>query len=166
MTPQVIGGIQRYNAILQVNEVMERKITSRKCAVYGRGLPRPAALVLARQHNEFNLIQRVTSFAEIAACCRRLLFSHFGENEPDDGKTELKVPYHNTAKYRSFKKECLTFLLSTHTVNSLDEVKPVLIFDVSLSEFGTYRASDTNGSEVFYLPQDAVSVHIIRGRAT
>ena len=45
----------------------QRKITTRKCAIYGKGMTRPAALVLARQHNEFNSIQRCTSFPEMAA---------------------------------------------------------------------------------------------------
>lgn len=117
-TMQVIGGIQRFQAISIVNEEGKRTIRSRKCSVYGQGLPRPATLVLARQHNEFNSIQRTTSFPELAACCRRLLFSHFAVGEgPDDGTTELLVPRYNTARYREFKQECLTFLLSTQTVS-------------------------------------------------
>ena len=78
---QVIGGIQRFAAITRINEMNLRTISTRKCAVYSTGLSRPAALVLARQHNEVNLVQRQTSFPEVAACCRRLVFSHFGEGE-------------------------------------------------------------------------------------
>jgi hypothetical protein len=83
---------------------MGSKINTRKCAVYGQGLPRTSALVLAQQHNEFNLIQRSTSFSEIAACCRRLLFSHFAGEALDDGITEPVVPRYNTAKYRRLRR--------------------------------------------------------------
>ena len=94
-----------------------RKITSRKCAVYGSGLSRSALLVLAKQHNEFNQIQRTTRFPEIAACCRRLLFSHFAKGaEVDDGDTMPDVPRYNTNAYREFKQECLQFLVSTQVV--------------------------------------------------
>ena len=118
-TMQIIGGIQRFHAICIVNEEGKRTIRSRKCSVYGQGLPRPATLVLARQHNEFNSIQRTTSFPELAACCRRLLFSHFAVGEgADDGTTKLSVPRYNTARYREFKQECLTFLHSTQTVST------------------------------------------------
>ena len=115
---QVIGGIQRFNAISKVNDMDgARKISSRKCAVYGSGLSRSALLVLAKQHNEFNQIQRTTSFPEIAACCRRLLFSHFAqEAEVDDGDTMPEVPRYNTNAYREFKQECLQFLVSTQVV--------------------------------------------------
>ena len=62
----------------------QRMITARKRAIYGKGMKCPAALVLARQHNEFNSIQRCTSFPEMAACYRMLLFSHFcGEGDDD-----------------------------------------------------------------------------------
>ncbi len=115
---QVIGGIQRFTAITRINARNEgRKITTRKCAVYGSGLSRSASLVLARQHNEYNQIQRTTSFPELAACCRRLLFSHFAsENEGDDGVTLLDVPRYNTQAYRAFKQECLGFLTSSQVV--------------------------------------------------
>ena len=114
----MIGGIQRFTAISRINEKGEgRRITTRKCAVYGSGLSRSASLVLARQHNEFNQIQRTTSFPEMAACCRRLLFSHFAEeNEKDDGVTMPVIPRYNTQTYRAFKQECLTFLLSSQVV--------------------------------------------------
>lgn len=116
---QVIGGVQRYAAITRINEdCSNRKILVRKCAVYGRGLTRQAALTLARQHNEFNQIQRITGFPEIAASCRRLLFVHFaGENDEDDGATELSIPRYNSQPYRCFKQECLTLLLSSQTVS-------------------------------------------------
>ncbi len=46
--------------------------------------------MLAKQHNEFNNIQRSTGFAELAACCRKLYFMHFSMDEmTDDGKTDL-----------------------------------------------------------------------------
>ena len=93
-----------------------RKIRERKCAVYGKGLTRPAALVLAKQHNEFNKIQRSTSFPEVAACCRRLLFSHFAAGAEDDGVAHPAIPHYNSQLYRTFKQECLTFLVSSQTV--------------------------------------------------
>lgn len=100
-----------------INERGGRKITFRKCAVYGRGLTRQAALTLARQHNEYNQIQRNTSFPEMASCCRRLLFSHFAkEEEFDDGETDIAIPRYNSQSYRAFKQECLTFMLSSQTV--------------------------------------------------
>lgn len=115
---QVIGGIQRYSAICRVNELGGRKISNRKCCIYGHGLARQAALVLARHHNEYNLIQRSTSFAEVSACCRRLLYSHFAsEGVTDDGEMEPTVPRYNSTRYRVFKQECLTFMLSTQTVS-------------------------------------------------
>ncbi len=62
-------------------------IASRKCAIYGNDIPRMAAMMLAKQHNEFNSIQRSTGFAELAACCRKLYFVHFAINGmTDDGK--------------------------------------------------------------------------------
>lgn len=115
---QVIGGIQRWNAICKINAMdQSRKIINRKCAVYDKLLTRAAALDLARQHNEYNSIQRTTTFPEVAACCRMLLFSHFAtKGETDDGITDLIVPRYNKTAYRVFKQECLTFLLSTQTV--------------------------------------------------
>ena len=93
-----------------------RNITSHKCAVYGSGLSRSALLVLAKQHNEFNQIQRTTSFPDIAACCRRLLFSYFaGDTEVDDGVTMPDIPRFNTNAYREFKQQCLQFLVSMHS---------------------------------------------------
>lgn len=114
----MIGGIQRFTAIARVNERDEgRKITTRKCAVYGSGLSRSASLVLARQHNEFNQIQRTTSFPEIVASCRRLLFSHFAQKEEsDDGVAMPNIPRYNTQAYRLYKQECLTFLVSSQVV--------------------------------------------------
>ena len=79
---------------------------------------RDAALVLARQHNKFNSIQRCTSFPEMAACCRRLLFSHFcGEGDDDGRVTDITVPKYNSTRYRIFKQEYLTFLLSFQIVS-------------------------------------------------
>ncbi len=115
---QVIGGIQRFTAITKVNAMEDgRKITSRKCAVYGSGLSRSALLVLARQHNEFNQIQRATSFPELAGCCRRVLFVHFAsKDEADDGVTVPDIPRYNSQAYRVFKQECLQFLVSSQVV--------------------------------------------------
>ena len=113
----MIGGIQRFTAITQVNE--SRQITTRKCAVYGGGLSRSASLVLARQHNEFNQIQRTTSFPELAASCRRLLFAHFAKKgEVDDGIVVPSVPRYNSQGYRVYKQECLTFLVSSQVVRT------------------------------------------------
>ncbi len=113
----MIGGIQRFSAIKRINESEHgRSITARKCAVYGNGLSRAAKLVLARQHNEYNQIQRLTSFPEMAACCRRLMFAHFAPSESDDGTYAPEVPRYNTQDYRNFKQECLTFLVSSQAV--------------------------------------------------
>ena len=115
---QVIGGIQRFLAITRVNNNGSRKISSRKCLVYGSGLSRSASLVLARQHNEFNQIQRTTSFPEIAASCRRLCFAHFAPERMDtidEGMPEL--PRYNSQPYRAFKQECCNFLVSTQVVS-------------------------------------------------
>lgn len=116
----MIGGIQRWSAISKINAMNQltgRKIVNRKCAVYDKELTRSAALDLARQHNEYNSIHRTTSFPEVAACCRRLLFSHFaGDGVSDDGSTDLDVPRYNKTAYRVFKQECLTFLMSSQTV--------------------------------------------------
>ena len=79
----------------------QRKITTRKCAIYGKGMTRPAALVLARQHNEFNSIQRCTSFPEMV------------------------VPKYNSTRYRVFKQECLTFLLSSQIVSVVGKCDPI-----------------------------------------
>ena len=114
----MIGGIQRFTAITRVNERDEgRKITTRKCAVYGGGLSRSASLVLARQHNEFNQIQWTTSFPEMAGSCRRLHFAHFAQKgEIDDGVAMSDVPRYNSQAYRAYKQECLTFLVSSQVV--------------------------------------------------
>ena len=123
---QVIGGIQWFAAISRLNaKGTTRKITSRKCAVYANGLSRSASLVLTRQHNEYNHIQRATSFPEIAACCRRLLFSHFArQDEVDDGVTMPEVPRYNSQAYRIFKRECLQFLVSSQVVCAIAYVSP------------------------------------------
>ena len=117
---QVIGGVQRFTAITKLNDmndVMGRKISTRKCAIYGSGMSRPAVLTLARQHNDVNQVHRVTCFAELAATCRRLLFAHFAEGINDDGEHSPKIPRYNSQAYRGFKQECLTFLVSSQTVS-------------------------------------------------
>lgn len=117
----MIGGVQRFNAIMKINEmtsVTGRSILTRQCAVYSSGLTRTAALVLARQHNEINQIQRTTSFPEVAASCRRLLFSHFAEpGTTDNIDTDLTIPRYNSLQYRRFKHECLmTFQFNSQMV--------------------------------------------------
>ena len=124
---QVIGGIQRFNAITRINSSDQpRKITERKCAVYWKDLSRFGALVLARQHNTFNQIQR-PSFPELAACCLRLLWSHFAtQNEVDTGTTVLDIPRYNTQAYRMFKQECLKFLTSSQVVSARIVIRLIL----------------------------------------
>ena len=117
-TYQVIGGVQRFTAIAKINESGEgREIISRKCVVYGCDLSRRASLILAKQHNEYNQIQRSTTFAEIASSCRRLLFSHFApEGQKDDGSFMPVIPRYNSQKYRDWKVECTAFLVSSQVV--------------------------------------------------
>lgn len=111
--------MQKFCAVSLINEQeSSRRITTRRCAVYADGLPRHAVLVLASQHNEFNLIQRTTTFPEIAACCRQLLFSLFAEGMEDDGTNNPMVPYYNSTQYKLYKHECLSFLVSSQVVRS------------------------------------------------
>lgn len=113
----MIGGIQRFSAISKLNEAAGTKIiSSRKCTVYGKGLSRQSLLILAKQHNEFNQIQRETTFPEVAASCRRLVFAHFAEGSEDDGQYMPSIPRYNSEKYRNFKKECVTYLHSPRVV--------------------------------------------------
>ena len=94
-------------------------IASRKCAIYGNDIPRMAAMMLAKQHNEFNSIQRSTGFAELAACCRKLYFVHFAmDGVTDDGKTDLPRERYNSKKYIAFKQECLALLTTSQIVRS------------------------------------------------
>ncbi len=115
-TFEVVGGVHRFLAILKINEDDKKKFSSRKCAIYGTGLSRNAILRLANQHNEVNKVQRMTSFAEVASSCRRLLFIHFGEGTEDDGKQMPQIPRYNSQKYRDWKTECMTYLSSPTTV--------------------------------------------------
>lgn len=135
-----------------------RKISARKCAVYGKGLSRSAALVLAKQHNEINNIQRSTTFPEVAACCRRLLFTHFGDGADDDGVTHPTIPHYNSQSYRAFKQECLTFLMSSQTVCVYNVIE---FCDLDFaSESGNDRAGNPDGtSQREYLLQDAGGLH-------
>ena len=72
---------------------------------------RKSMLKLARQHNDFNEIQRETTFCEVAASCRRLLFVHFGgEDCDDDGEFMPLVARYNSKKYKEYKEECLAYL--------------------------------------------------------
>jgi len=114
----VIGGIQRFNAILKLKRSKKAVVQTRRCLVYGKGLQRSAALSLARQHNECNQIQRVTTFPEIAASCRRLLLEKFGSGQLDDENSRMpNIPRYNSTPYREFKQECLSFLVSTQMVS-------------------------------------------------
>lgn len=83
--------------------------------------------MLAKQHNEFNSIQRTTGFAELAGCCRRLYFAHFAKDgETDDGVTNLPKSPYNSKAYRAFKQECLAFLLSSQTVSQYNHIRLVV----------------------------------------
>ena len=85
--------------------------------MYGCGLGQSAALLLARQHNEYNQVQRSTSFGEIAANCRRLLFAQFAPEISDTVHGDMPdLPRYNSQQYREFKAECMTLLVSTQIV--------------------------------------------------
>ena len=62
--------------------------------------------MLARQHND---IHRETTFPEVAASCRRLLFLHFGDKN-DDGEYMPSVPRYNTQVYKDYKRECIAYI--------------------------------------------------------
>ena len=94
-----------------------RSILTRKCVVYGNALSLSSMLFLARQHNDYNQIQRVTSFPEVAACCRRLLFAHFGENLVEEESVCLDIPRYNSQPYREYKEECVSFIASSQIVS-------------------------------------------------
>jgi hypothetical protein len=105
-------------AICKVNNHSDRKIVSRRCCVYSTSLSRKCLLVLARQHNDYNEIQRETTFAEVSASCRRLLFLHFAEeSEEDNGRYMPVIPRYNTNRYKEFKQECLYYLHSPRLVS-------------------------------------------------
>ena len=97
----------------------DRNITSCKCAVYGSELSRAGKLILARQHNEFNQIQCTTTFPEMSACCRRLMFAHFAPDQYDDGTYVPDVPRYNAQPYQDWKSECTTFLQSSSAVSKI-----------------------------------------------
>lgn len=82
--------------------------------MYGNGLSTSAVLLLARQHNQ---IQRVKSFPEVAAYCRRILFSHFGANIIDDENAAVEVPRYNSQPYRDYKLECVTLITNSQIVS-------------------------------------------------
>ena len=86
-----------------------RSILTRKCVVYGNALSVSSILFLARQHNDYNQIQRVTSFPEVASCCRCLLFAHFGGNRIDEESVCLDIPRYNSQPYQDYKKECVLY---------------------------------------------------------
>ena len=118
-TYQVVGGVQRFTAICHINEGEGcRKITARQCAVYGQGLSTEAILKIAQQHNLYNQIQRMTTFREIAAACRRVLFQHFSEEgKCDDREYDPPVPCYNTQKYRDWKKACMRLCITPQVVS-------------------------------------------------
>ena len=118
-TYQVVGGVQRFTAISRLNELVgSRKITTRRCAIYGKGLPSEGILAIAQQHNQYNQIQRSTTFPEIAAVCRRLAFMHFADRKLDDGEYDPPVPRYNTQRYRDWKKECMQVCQTPQVVSS------------------------------------------------
>ena len=114
----VSGGVQRNSAILKINCQGERKILSRRCVVYGSDLGRKACLAVARHHNEFNQIQRSTTFLEISGLCRRLLFSYFANGHADDGLYMPEKPRYNKRTDIDWKAECIELLASTQVVRS------------------------------------------------
>ena len=114
---QVIGGLQRLKAIRNINDShADTRITTRKCAVYGNDLSFEAKLYLAEQHNEFNQIQRETTFPEVAALCRKIAFHQFWQWEPETD-SEIEYPYTSTADYKKFKEECETILTGGNVVS-------------------------------------------------
>ena len=61
----------------------------------------------------------MTTFPEIAASYRRLLFEQFGSGEIDDDDAKMPdIPRYNSTVYREFKQECLTFLVSNQSVSA------------------------------------------------
>ena len=61
-TYQIVG-VQHFTAILRLNELVgSRKITTRRCAVYGKRLSPEGLLALAQQYNQYKQIQRSTTF--------------------------------------------------------------------------------------------------------
>ena len=113
---EVVGGIQRFKAILQLNESGGKKISERRCSIYGAGLSEGVILKVAQHHNYFNQMQRHTTFVEVAAACRRLCFKHFGDGHADDGTYNPEVPRYNTMQYRNWKKECIQICKTPNVV--------------------------------------------------
>ncbi len=127
-----------------------RNIANRKCAIYGNDIPRTAAMMLAKQHNEFNSIQRSTGFAELAACCRKLYFVHFAmDGVTDDGKTDLPRERYNSKKYIAFKQECLALLTTSQIVRSFFFFLSMFNFMLHLIESSTYRTGHTDGTTAY-----------------
>ena len=110
----MIGGVQRYTAVKQiVAENPDCGIETRRCAVYASDLSTAAQVVLARQHNEINQIQCVTTISELASCCRRFAFQDFGSLDV--------VPKGQSKEYKQFKTSCVTYLKSTKTVSVMSK---------------------------------------------
>ena len=133
---------------------------TQQCCVYGNGMSRLSLLVLARQHNDINQIQRATTFPEVAASCRRLLYAHFSkEDGADDGKYMPEVPRYNAQKYRDFKQECVGFICSSRVVRSFC-ISVYVVKQYLYSEPSICGESHTNGNTTStYLPQDARCLH-------
>ena len=74
-------------------------------------MSRSAMLTLARQHNDVNQVQRITTFPELAACCRRLLYSHFAEDAKDDEEYFPNIPQFKSLS--SIQGDCLTLLVNS-----------------------------------------------------
>ena len=93
-------------------------ISSCRCLVYsGAGMLRKAILYLAQQHNSVNALQRKTTFAEVAANCHRLMFTHFAESGMEDNNEYMpKIPRFDSRAYIEWKRECMCANLSTDVV--------------------------------------------------
>lgn len=87
------------------------------------GFNKESVLFLAQQHNTLNQIQRVTTFPETAAICRRLLSKHFAKGKKDDGTFSPDVPYYNANSYKEWKADCLLYSVTPrmvkHSTNSV-----------------------------------------------
>ena len=114
----MLGGLQRLHAIREINASSgNRKIATRRCAIYGSELSEAAKVYLANEHNEANQIQRTSNFSEIASVCRKFAVAHFTENAVDSPQLEIKVPYFNTQEYKDFKRDCQTLLIGNKAVS-------------------------------------------------
>ena len=118
------------SAITKLNKSGSRKIFTRYCSVYGEGMSRLS--LLARQHNEINQIQRATTFPEVAASCRRLIYAHFATNDGvDDGEYMPEVP-----RYGKLKGQ------KTHSMTAINILKALEgKFSADLQHFQPFQGS-------------------------